>query len=61
MKDDPAVIRVQYAGALLSGDTKTADEKMEAFNRTAKSYPYEASIESEGELMGLTQKAAQAI
>ncbi len=61
MKDSPAVIRVQYAGALISGDTKTADEKMEAFNKVAKSYPYEASIESERELISLAQKAAQAI
>ena len=57
MKQFPAVIRTEYAAALLYEDnTAKAECIKKRFELCAKSYPYPADIESERELMEIAEK-----
>lgn len=59
MKNFPAVIRTEYAYALLAeGDAAKARQFKEQFERRAPDYPYAGDIESERELMTVAEKAA---
>lgn len=52
MKNYPAVIRTEYAYALIAGkDEIKADQIKKRFEKCALSYPYQSDIESERELM----------
>lgn len=54
MKNYPSVLRTRYVYVLLGeGDEKKAGMYLSAFEKTAKTYPYPADIESERELMTL--------
>ncbi len=57
MKDNPSVIRTNYAYALLIDKNKEeADKYMEQFNKIKKSYPYKVEIDSELELIELAKE-----
>ena len=52
----PAVIRVQYAYALLkSHDTAAADRWLAAFEKIAATYPYASEIDGERELLAVAR------
>lgn len=58
MKEQPMIIRTQYAEALLKErDRKKADKYKRFFEKTAKSYPIAADLSCEAELMALADEA----
>lgn len=59
MKKFPSVLRTEYAYALLAEkDPEKAQEAMEAFEKTARTYPNPNDIEIERELMETAREAA---
>lgn len=61
MKTFPAVLRTQYALALLADrDEAAAKKHRAAFDRAAARYPYPAEVQSERELMELAVARAEA-
>lgn len=56
MKDNPSIIRTQYAIALLyEGDTAKAKTIKAQFEKRAKTYPYPQEIDLERDLMALAE------
>jgi hypothetical protein len=56
MKDNPSILRTQYAIALLHENDKTKAESVKAqFEKRAKTYPYPHEIDSERALMALAE------
>ncbi len=56
MKNYPAVIRTEYAYALLrEKDEEKARKALELFEKVAKTYPYPSDVQSERELIELAQ------
>ena len=56
MKDNPSILRTQYALALLYKNDKAKAETIKAqFEKRAKTYPYPHEIDSERELMMLAE------
>lgn len=59
MKTFPSVLRAQYYRAkLLDNDDQAAKKALEAFEKTAKTYPYPAEIAGERELLALADGVA---
>lgn len=57
MKTNPAVLRTEYAYALLGKKDKAeADKVLERFDKMALTYPYPADIESERELIRIADE-----
>ncbi|MBR5071163.1 MAG: hypothetical protein IKX27_04615 [Oscillospiraceae bacterium] len=62
MKSFPSVLRTQYAVELLkNGDTGKAQEILDTFDRVAQTYPSQADIESERELMQTAKDRAASV
>lgn len=60
MKKFPSVVRTEYAYALLAEKDKTkASSILTLFEKIAKTYPYPSDIQSERELIGIADNAAQ--
>ena len=56
MKKYPAVIRTNYAYALLiDGNVDEANKYLDSFNKIKKTYPYKTDIESESELIEIAK------
>ena len=51
MKDNPSVLRTRYIQALYAGDDAQAQKIRERFDKVATSYPYEADVACEREIM----------
>lgn len=57
MKDSPSILRTAYADALLhQKDFERAAELKEDFEKSLKTHPYEADIQSERELVALCEQ-----
>ena len=62
MRNNPSVIRTQYALALLRDhDTAAANKYRAAFDRVAARYPYPAEIENERELLALVDQKEKSL
>ena len=62
MRNNPSVIRTQYALALLRDhDTAAADKCRAAFEKICVSYPHPAEIESERELLALVDQKEKSL
>ncbi len=60
MKSNPAVIRTEYAYALLyEHDTAKANKLLQSFEKCARVYPYPCEIASERELMTIAENKAK--
>ena len=60
MKKFPAVLRTQYAYALLREQNRSKAEKVQAaFDKVGRSYPYPVEWEGERELMALAAARAE--
>lgn len=60
MKNNPSVMRTEYAYALLcKGDKAQGDKIRKQFEQISKTYPYPADIRSEQELMDIAREAAK--
>lgn len=61
MRTNPSVLRTQYAYyKLYKRDDKQADNCMSLFEKVSATYPYPCEIESERELLEITDNAAKA-
>jgi len=59
MKGFPAILRTEYAYALLAEkDVKKAETFKRKFEKVAKTYPYQGDIECERELLKMTKERA---
>lgn len=56
MKNFPSIIRTEYFTAVFGGGNAEPSELREKFEKAAKTYPYPTDIDSERELMALTDK-----